>query len=144
MIGDIVNDSWILLKRIGKGTFSEIYLASNFIVENSYVALKVQKPSTDISSVLKWESEVLKALRGLTTVPKFVHFDSHNKDKYEYLAMEYLSGEDMSKLRDFTRNSIGAIPLAVVCYLSWQMFECTKNLHGRGYVHRFCTNLVEH
>lgn len=150
MVGDIINDSWILLKRIGKGTFSEIFLAQNLHIDRSYVTIKIHKPPLDSnasasttavappvssSSVLKWESFILKTMNGVRSVPAFYHSDTH-KDKYDYIVMEYLGGEDMSKLRDFTRTSIGAIPINVVCHLMIQMIEGTEDLHGKGFIHR--------
>ena len=50
--------------------------------------------------------------------------------------MEYLSGEDMSKLRDITRTNLGFIPIYVVFYLTLQILESIKNLHVKGLVHR--------
>lgn len=147
--GDIINDSWILLKRIGKGSFSEIFLAQNLHVDRSYVAIKVHKPTSDpslpagagaaagssSSSVLIWEGLVLRMMNGVRSAPKFIHSDTH-KDKYEYVAMEYLGGEDMSKLRDSVRSSLGSIPVNVVCYLMLQMVQGTEDLHEKGFIHR--------
>ncbi len=81
IVGEIFNDSWILLKKIGKGTFSEIWLAQNIHLTNSFVAMKIQKAFNDdvnssASSVLKWEADVLKSLKNLETVPKFYHYES--------------------------------------------------------------------
>jgi serine/threonine protein kinase len=64
-----------------------------------------------------------------------MYFDNH-RDKYEYITMEYLNGDDMSKLRDYNRTTIKVIPLPVVTYLTCQILECIKNLHQKGYVHR--------
>lgn len=152
LVGEILNDSWILLKRIGRGSFSEIYLAQNIHLEsNNYVAIKVQRLQslsnevTFSSSVLKWEAEVLKSIRHIKTFPRYIHYDSYQQqskeggrgDKYEYITMEYLSGDDMSKLRDVTRETLGGyIPVPVVFYLTLQMLTCIKHLHSRGLVHR--------
>ena len=169
LVGEILNDTWILLKRIGRGSFSEIYLGLNIHTsvpsqENLFVAIKVQKLSSSSnegfsisSSVLRWEADVLKMLKNsndefITKIafPKFFHYDSHicssllqtssnqnDKFKYEYIAMEYLSGEDMSRLRDVTRSNLGFIPIHVVFYLTFQILECIKNLHLKGLVHRY-------
>lgn len=169
LTGEILNDSWILLKRIGKGSFSEIYLGQNLHISNDsinncqdhrFVAIKVQRlPLTNdaialTSSVLRWEAEVLKSLKQKhndkhqvkISFPIFLHYDSHispslphsqqNCNRYEYIAMEYLSGEDMSRLRDATRINLGYIPIPVVFYLTFQMLECIKHFHSKGLVHR--------
>ena len=166
LTGEILNDSWMLLKRIGKGSFSEIYLGHNLHIDSSnngqdnrFVAIKVQRLSLTndamalTSSVLRWEADVLKSLGHHTdtnptkiTFPKFFHYDSHispsvqqsqqNGNRYEYIVMEYLSGEDMSRLRDVTRINLGYIPIPIVFYLTFQILECIQNFHSKGLVHR--------
>ena len=66
----------------------------------------------------------------------FVYEINHNS-KCEYIVMEYLNGEDMSRLRDFTRSAIGTIPAPVVVYLLLQMIDCTKEMHEKGFIHRY-------
>jgi serine/threonine protein kinase len=74
-------------------------------------------------------------MNGVRSAPAFIHSDTH-KDKYIYVVMEYLGGEDMSRLRDATRSSIGAIPVNIVCYLMMQMIQGTEDLHKKGFIHR--------
>jgi serine/threonine protein kinase len=50
--------------------------------------------------------------------------------------MELLSGEDMSKLRDRTRQHSGHIALPVAINLARQILNCIKNLNELGYIHR--------
>jgi len=53
--GDIVNDAWVILERVGRGTFSELFVAKN-IENDSIVAIKVQNSNID-STVLKVSSQ---------------------------------------------------------------------------------------
>ena len=52
-ISDIIADSWCISRRVGRGTFSEIFLAFN-IHNDSQVAIKVKNPSIE-GNVLKVE-----------------------------------------------------------------------------------------
>ena len=42
MIGKVINDKYIILKYLGKGTFSKVWLVIN-VVQNEYFALKIQE-----------------------------------------------------------------------------------------------------
>jgi serine/threonine protein kinase len=51
----ILNDTWELKRKIGEGTFCELYLARDIIDEDSspLVAVKVQSDTIDSSSVMR-------------------------------------------------------------------------------------------
>ena len=78
---------------------------SNNISLGQSVAVKVQNNEHE-ATVIRWESEVLKNLIEEVTVPRFIHFGQH--DKYNYLVMELLIGEDMATLRNRIRNTSGS------------------------------------
>jgi serine/threonine protein kinase len=180
MIDDILEDKWVITRKIGKGTFSRLFIADCLLSEedtdvgtgtlsspdivSSYngpltlkdiatVAVKVQPRST--TSVLRWESEVLKALSGIQGVPRFYCFGTYTNEnsytpaslnsstdsgvgseKYDYIIMEHLKGEDMSRLRDRIRARAGYIALPVALFLIQQMLTCVQQVHEVGYVHR--------
>ena len=48
---DIIDETWIIKRQAGKGSFSELYVAQN-IQENNLVAIKVKNPDIE-SGVLK-------------------------------------------------------------------------------------------
>jgi serine/threonine protein kinase len=99
------------------------------------VAIKVQNQDFD-SSVIRWESDVLKGLSDVPTVPSFIYFG--NQDKRDFLVMDLLGGEDMAGLRNRIRSthSTGLVALPGAAYLTRQMLSCIKSVHERGYVHR--------
>jgi serine/threonine protein kinase len=189
MIDDIIEEKWVITRKIGRGTFSRLFIADtlSYADEDSTlansngnhtnngdistaavpppatVAVKVQPRST--ASVLRWEAEVLKGVAGLENVPKFYAFGSSSSptsqpanpnssrpsssgsggssnsandgnEKYDYIVMEHLKGEDMSRLRDRVRGKAGYIALPIVVYLIQQMLTCVRQLHDAGYVHR--------
>ena len=150
MINEILEDQWLLTKRIGKGAFSFMFIAENLVHDGMIAAVKVL-PKASSSSVLRWEIETLKALKKIATVPRFISSGQHfpimpqpagQKDfdgtleKFDYIIMEYLGGEDMSKLRDRLRSKHGFISVPIAVYLSLQILSSLKDLHDVGYVHR--------
>jgi len=102
MLGEILNDTWLVKRRIGKGTSSELLVSRSVALDTlgSQVAVKLQNEGTDMP-VVKYESDMLRSLGDLSTVPRYIH---HGQFKgREYLVMELLGGEDMSHLRDRVR-----------------------------------------
>ncbi len=121
---------------VSSGSFSEIYSARDITsADGRYVAIKIQNQEFD-SSVLRWESEVLKALDNVPTIPKFLFYGS--QDKRDFLVLELLGGEDMSMLRNRIRqnSATGLIALPAVSYLTIQMLKCIRPMHEKGYLHR--------
>mmetsp|Transcript_30207 Transcript_30207/g.43154 ORF Transcript_30207/g.43154 Transcript_30207/m.43154 type:complete len:530 (+) Transcript_30207:22-1611(+) len=135
--GTILHETWQIKKVIGKGTFSSIYIAKTIAkskyTEDEYVAIKVQNGDVD-SSVLRWESDVLRTLSQETTatVPRFIFSNT------DCLVMELMSGEDMSALRNRVRSNSpsGLIPVPVVAYLCLCMLQDIRFMHSKGYIHR--------
>ena len=133
-----VKGRWLIKKKVGKGTFCEMHLGRTIIPfdrKDAQVAIKIQ--STDIEkNILRSECEVLKALSGLTTVPRFIYSGKH--EKKDIMVMELLSGEDMAHLRDRIRSKTGmrliALPGAI--YLAQQILTCVRGIHEMGYIHR--------
>ncbi len=128
----------MLKKKVGKGTFCEMFLGRAIIpfdVEDSQVAIKVQAEDIE-KNVIRLECEVLKALSGLPTVPRFIKAGKH--ENRDFMVMELLSGEDMAHLRDRIRANTGMrlVPLPGCIYLTQQMLKCIKGIHDMGYIHR--------
>eukprot|EP00981_Chlorochromonas_danica_P007327 scaffold1690_cov177-Ochromonas_danica.AAC.4 len=148
---------YVLLESIGKGSFSEIFSASapptpaiestqnqssSSIGHNEEggavvrkVAVKIQEPGFD-SSVLRWESSVMQALRDVPHVPAFYALGQH--DKRDYIIMELLSQEDMASIRNRIRASspTGLVPAPLAVYFACQMITCLQPMHEHGFVHR--------
>ena len=138
----LVKDRWILKKKVGNGTFCEMFLARSILpfeadkpIEGQ-VAIKLQTGDIEKSSILRSEAEIVKALSGLSTTPRFIKVGKH--ENREYMVMELLGGEDMAHLRDRIRVNSGlrCIALPGAIFLAQQMLKCIKNIHHRGYVHR--------
>jgi predicted Ser/Thr protein kinase len=72
-----VSGKWKVGLRIGKGTFSEVYVASNRVTKE-VVAVKVDKPppkhGAQTESQLDPEYKVLKALQAYPFFPRLLDF----------------------------------------------------------------------
>lgn len=63
MIGKVINDKYIILKYLGKGTFSKVWLVIN-ILQNEYFALKIQEPkyNEDMEEEIKILNHIQKGI----------------------------------------------------------------------------------
>jgi len=139
----VVKDRWLLKKKVGRGTFCDMYLARSILPFeadkpiDAQVAIKLQhEDHIEKVSSIRNEAEILKVLSGLSTTPRFIKVGKH--ENRDYMVMELLDGEDMAHLRDRIRAKTGlrciALPGAV--FLAQQMLKCIQNIHSKGFVHR--------
>jgi serine/threonine protein kinase len=56
----------------------------------------------------------------------------------DYLVMDLLGGEDMSKLRNRAREASGInlVTLPAAVYLAQEMLTCIESMHKMGFIHR--------
>jgi tau tubulin kinase len=156
-VKDIINDTWEIKKKVGKGSFCELFVAKNILPPSlllssstssstsittttsllstslQYCAIKI---NNDDTSVLRAEGDILRNLCNINNVPSYITHGKH--EGRDYIVMELLSGDDMSKVRDRIRLSspTGLIPLNIATYFAHQMFLAVEAIHKRGYIHR--------
>lgn len=77
----------------------------------------------------------MSRLQEVPSVPRVYKGDSENT---VYFAMELLTGEDMSKLRNRIRdaNPTKLIPINIASYFARQMLRNLQDIHKHGFVHR--------
>lgn len=145
--GDLLDEKFLLLQVIGKGSFAQVFQARN-IYNGEIVAIKL---GVGPQASLKRESDVLKVLaKGNSRFPAF-HGYVTQPSGVQYIVMELLGGDNMSAVRERTRgilnssyqqrNSSGEllpvpIRLSGASYLAHEMLLCTQALHSAGFVHR--------
>ena len=102
--GQILGSRYRVRRRVGKGTFSEIYEASDLKQERGadgrhpHVAVKVAREGQK-RSMLVHEEDVLTALQPSGVVPTFVELGRDGSS--HYLVMQLL-GENLSNMRRLT------------------------------------------
>lgn len=89
--GEILNDKYLVLEQIGKGSFSTVWLVIN-TRDKKYYALKIQNP-TDFGEGLK-EVSVLKKLKNEKYINNLLDDFIYEHDSIEYVCMvfELLAG----------------------------------------------------
>lgn len=125
--------SYRVERLLGKGGMGEVYLAQHIDLQ-AYYALKVlpqhlaARPS--FFQQFRQEAQVLARLEHPNIV-RVTHFGVH--EGIIYLAMEYLPGDDVEKLR---AKKGGKLPVAQVCELTEQVLRGLAYAHKQGVVHR--------
>jgi serine/threonine-protein kinase len=121
-----------VVRRIGRGGMGAVYEAVHCDLEKR-VALKVLLPSSASQAELiaRFEREGRAAAR--VRHPNVVDVSDVGVEAgMAYLVMEYLEGEDLSRLL----HREGAVPLARVAELMLPVLGAVEAAHSQGVVHR--------
>lgn len=77
----------------------------------------------------------MRALKDIPTIPRLHHHGKHKES--DYLVMDLLCGEDMSRARNRARQrGSGLVVLPAAVYMCRQILRCLKAMHEKGYIHR--------
>eukprot|EP01080_Neovahlkampfia_damariscottae_P002470 gene2470-3179_t len=126
----IIKEKWKIERLIGKGTFGEIYCATD-VHSGKEVAIKVEL-NDPTKNDLKKEVIVLKRLKDSPNVVKYIYSGRHI-ERFNFMVMEKLD-EDLEKIRKHTLNS--KFSLSTTLKLGIQMLEGIESIHKIGYLHR--------
>lgn len=120
----LLQNRYLIVQLIGKGGMGEVYLGVDQRL-GSAVAIKRTFFSDDETLTLAFEREA-KTLARLRhpALPKVS--DHFNEDGVQYLVMEHISGEDLSKRLELTNQPFP---------LNWVLFWADQLLDGLAYLH---------
>ncbi|ETV91812.1 CK1/TTBK protein kinase [Aphanomyces invadans] len=130
--GEILLNRWRVVEKIGEGTFSQIYTASDMTNSSHRVAVKVEAPS-QMKPVLEWESQVLVALQRKS--PYVCKYHHHGKHGENFILVMELLGDNMSKIRQ-QPDAVHGVPLTKCVSAAIQMLDCLESFHHAGFIHR--------
>ena len=117
-------------KKLGSGTFGEIYLGLNSLT-NKYIAIKSETINeSKNNSLLKYESDILHYLQNGKGIPEFYSYIK--KDKYNYMLFELL-GPSLEDLFDLCQHKFS---LKTILQLGDQMISRIEFLHSKYLIHR--------
>ncbi len=117
-------------KKLGSGTFGNIYLGLN-TQNNRNCAIKCEEIKTKNNySYLKYESDVLQYLQKGVGIPEFYAYIS--KEKYNFMLFELL-GPSLEDLFDLCQQKFS---LKTILQLGDQMLSRIEFLHSRYLIHR--------
>ncbi|KAI8544628.1 hypothetical protein RHMOL_Rhmol08G0311400 [Rhododendron molle] len=123
-----VGNKFRLGRKIGSGSFGEIYLGTN-IQTNEEVAIKLENVKTKHPQLL-YESKLYKILQGGTGIPNVRWFGVEGD--YNVLVMDLL-GPSLEDLFNFCSRKLS---LKTVLMLADQMINRVEFFHCKSFLHR--------
>ena len=145
---DLIAENFVLLTRIGHGSFGEIILSYSLKEKTEVVLKKELKKKNQKSSPLHTELKAYQTLLDISNttditglkpilqleiqgIPKFYGFG--DKENYYYLIQEFL-GPNLSQLINYCGKK--KFTLGTICLLAMQMLNRIEYMHKRHYLHR--------
>ncbi|KAI7849762.1 kinase-like domain-containing protein [Circinella umbellata] len=123
----IVGDQWIVLSRIGEGSFGEVFEVQDIDTHCRY-AIK-REPLDVHSPQLKHESIMYDILTGGRGIPQCQWYGEH--DDFACIVIDLL-GPSLRELYE----AVSFISLDIVVQLGCQMIYILEDTHNRGIVYR--------
>ncbi|KAL2516366.1 casein kinase 1-like protein 2 [Forsythia ovata] len=123
-----VGNKFRLGRKIGSGSFGEIYLGTN-IQTNEEVAIKLENVKTKHPQLF-YESKLYKLLQGGTGIPRVSWFGVEGD--YNVLVMDLL-GPSLEDLFNFCSRKLS---LKTVLMLADQMINRVEFVHSKSFLHR--------
>ncbi|XP_073034916.1 casein kinase 1-like protein 2 [Primulina eburnea] len=123
-----VGNKYRLGRKIGSGSFGEIYLGTN-IQTNEELAIKLENVKTKHPQLL-YESKLYRILQGGTGVPNVRWFGVEGD--YNVLVMDLL-GPSLEDLFNFCSRKLS---LKTVLMLADQMINRVEFVHSKSFLHR--------
>ncbi|XP_073158800.1 casein kinase 1-like protein 2 [Henckelia pumila] len=123
-----VGNKYRLGRKIGSGSFGEIYLGTN-IQTNEELAIKLENVKTKHPQLL-YESKLYRILQGGTGIPNVRWFGVEGD--YNVLVMDLL-GPSLEDLFNFCSRKLS---LKTVLMLADQMINRVEFVHSKSFLHR--------
>jgi serine/threonine protein kinase len=128
-VPDVIAGEFTLSKKLGSGSFGEIYLATNRETLEEY-AVKLEPVKTRHPQLM-YEAKILKHLQGGVGIANVVYCETENA--FNVLVMDRLgmSLEDLFNLcgRQFS--------LPTILQIADQMLLRIEYLHSKNFIHRY-------
>ncbi|RZS01797.1 hypothetical protein BHM03_00031729 [Ensete ventricosum] len=123
-----VGNKFRLGRKIGSGSFGEIYLGTN-IQTNEEVAIKLENVKTKHPQLL-YESKLYRVLQGGTGIPNVKWYGVEGE--YNVLVIDLL-GPSLEDLFNFCSRKLS---LKSVLMLADQMINRVEFMHSKSFLHR--------
>ncbi|CAG9323176.1 unnamed protein product [Blepharisma stoltei] len=122
-----VGGKYVLRKKIGGGSFGEIFLGSNLESQED-VAIKIENATCAVPQVIN-EAKLMRSIAGVG-VPKIYWYGSEGS--YNIMVQELLG----SSLEDNFAVLDHRMSLRSATMICLQMFQRIENVHNHDYIHR--------
>ena len=124
----IVGGHYRLRRRIGAGSFGEIYSAEN-TRSHRRVAVKLESVKTRVPQ-LSYESKLYSIFSGGTGIPKLHWYGT--EDSHNIMVIDLLG----KSLEDLFVHCHHRLSLKTVLMLADQMISCVEFIHNKNFIHR--------
>ena len=133
----MIVDNLTLMKRLGKGSFGEVFLTSKKGSTELFATKKMDRKYADSPAVRKYFINEISILKEISH-PNIVRLDQlkQTKDHY-YIVMEYCNGGSLTEcLANYKKLYGKPFTEEIVQYLMRQIVDAIKYLHNRKIIHR--------
>lgn len=125
----IINDRWILKRKISSGSFGVVYLGKD-LHNGENVAVKLELPENEEVQSFDREIEILKEIQNVPGVPK-LYYSEMNKNSENIMIIELL-GRDLA----YFQKHYKSLSIQTISYISYQMIEILERIHSQSVIHR--------
>ena len=133
LVGSVVADRYLILKRIGEGGMGQVYLAEHVKMKRkSAVKVMHQGMVHDQDAIQRFNREASNASSIQHPNVAAIYDFGETSDGLIYLAMEFIDGEPLTKIIERQ----GALPAARAAEITRQCSEALEAAHEMGIVHR--------
>lgn len=126
--GQVMGERYRILKRIGSGGMSHVYLAEDMRLKGKQWAIKESVRSEELHTDIQAEAELLISLHH-PCLPRVVDFYISDNDGYSYLIMDFIDGCTLS---EYMEDHTGPMPVEVIMRTAKQLLEVLSYLHGHN------------
>ena len=128
LINELLLSKYKLLKKIGKGSFGNIYLCKD-INTNEFFAAKLE--NKEGINILEKEHKIMKNIN-INKIPYIKEYGSNNL--YNILIMQLL-GKSLEQIFEKILHK-EKMSLHCVCNIALQIIDILEQIHIKNYIHR--------
>ena len=125
-VGQIIGERYVILKQIGSGGMSHVYLADDRRLKGKRWAIKESIRSEELHTDIEAEAELLISLNH-PCLPRVIDFYFSDDDGYSYLIMDYIDGCTLNK---YMEDRPGPMPVEFIMRTAKQLLGVLSYLHG--------------
>lgn len=124
---ELINNKYILLHKIGSGSFGDIYKGQN-VRTKEYVAIKIESAMNDLK-LLKNEAKIYQYLSDCEGIPKIKWFGKYGSNYF--MVIDLLGNSLQHHI-----NEMRTFSILLILKLAIKLTLLIKTVHDKGFIHR--------